>query len=505
MPDPVFFCRQMELMVQATIQVDNFSCRASVLVDTGCRIPLLFRKGLIPGDILEPARRPIRISTADGTPMKGGGRGCVLRIKLPVAGLDGSPVTEFCCEPAWGYEASVRTCDLILGYPFLKICQLVVDCPSDMLKSTATSTSSSSRPTSTSSTFSTRTLTPFPKHSTTLPMSPTAVIHKGTERNSVRPGAPEQGSNPPFDSPGCKVKAAEIEVDGKSSSHPVLRQLRCLAGHPEAGCPVPHQPILAFRPPPPASVAIDGAVINSAITQPAPGSEASTTSQPLPPQLFQCTSCRRTTPLPDFDCGCMSGDICLIPISPRQEAGESVKADHPINKITLQAPDTPARIPSMDQTFTIREIQALTSMTAGTMEVDEWSLPHTTPVPMTTEDLQSPMDDPLWDRGFLPAAGVTHALETGNYRIRMAIFRHIMRIADAQGFRTTVDAFANEKHRCLTAYWSAHADAFSKYWGTEILWINPTLMLIPRIVEKIYRDEARGIMLIPVITGHAWF
>ena len=51
-PDPVFYCRQLELVILATISVGTFSCQGSVLVDTGCRIPLLFRKGLIPEEHL---------------------------------------------------------------------------------------------------------------------------------------------------------------------------------------------------------------------------------------------------------------------------------------------------------------------------------------------------------------------------------------------------------------------------------------------------------------------
>ena len=126
-PDPVFSCQQLELVVMATIAVSGFSCQGSVLVDTGCRVPLLFRKGLIPEKFLEPARRPIRITTADGTPMVGGSQGCVLTVTLPVAGLDGAPTQELSCKPYWGYEAAVMGSDLILGYPFLKIFRLVVD------------------------------------------------------------------------------------------------------------------------------------------------------------------------------------------------------------------------------------------------------------------------------------------------------------------------------------------------------------------------------------------
>ena len=53
--------------------------------------------------------------------MNGGLPGCVMRITLPVEGLDGTPERRFDCELYWGYEAAVHSCDLILGYPFLKI------------------------------------------------------------------------------------------------------------------------------------------------------------------------------------------------------------------------------------------------------------------------------------------------------------------------------------------------------------------------------------------------
>ena len=110
-PVPILSCRQRELMVMTIICVGSYSCQGAALADTGCRIPVLFRKGLIPEGYLEPAQRPIRISTADGTPMVGGSRDCLLRVTLPVAGLDGTPASEFLCDPYWGYEAAVHSCD----------------------------------------------------------------------------------------------------------------------------------------------------------------------------------------------------------------------------------------------------------------------------------------------------------------------------------------------------------------------------------------------------------
>jgi len=90
-PDPNWFSQALELIIQCTVRVGDFSTRASVLIDTGSRIPLLFKKGLVPKDMLERAQRSITIVTADGTPMVGGTHGCKLEVILPVSGRDGSP------------------------------------------------------------------------------------------------------------------------------------------------------------------------------------------------------------------------------------------------------------------------------------------------------------------------------------------------------------------------------------------------------------------------------
>ena len=40
--------KMFELSIQVSISVDGFQTNASALIDTGCRIPLLMRSGLIP-------------------------------------------------------------------------------------------------------------------------------------------------------------------------------------------------------------------------------------------------------------------------------------------------------------------------------------------------------------------------------------------------------------------------------------------------------------------------
>jgi hypothetical protein len=310
-PDPIFSCRQLELMVRATIKVGSFSCQASVLVDTGCRIPLLFKKGLIPVEFLEPARRPIRISTADGTPMSGGSRGCVLRVTLPVAGLDGTPETEFHCEAHWGYEAAVHSCDLILGYPFLKIFRLVVDCPTDSLKSLSIPTSTPTTLRSTTTTSTTRLPTPTSKQTLTSSKQPTDDFHTGAERKPAGPCG-SRVSSPPIDSPGTNAKAADLDVNGKSSSNPVLRQPRPTAGHLTSGCPVSPQPTPSLCLLLPDS-ATAGTSVDPPPTLPQTQGDCASITPFTPPLLFfQCSQCLRRSTLPDFDCGCMCDEAHLL-------------------------------------------------------------------------------------------------------------------------------------------------------------------------------------------------
>ena len=45
-PDPLFYFPIFEIMVKVTLHVGEFTKEAIVLVDTGCRLPTIFRTGL---------------------------------------------------------------------------------------------------------------------------------------------------------------------------------------------------------------------------------------------------------------------------------------------------------------------------------------------------------------------------------------------------------------------------------------------------------------------------
>ena len=79
------------------------------------------------------------------------------------------------------------------------------------------------------------------------------------------------------------------------------------------------------------------------------------------------------------------------------------------------------------------------------------------------------------------------------------------RVVDWAGITPTVDALASKQNMRLPNYWTAHHDAFQKCWKWDILWMNPPFSKLNQVLEKILRDEAQGILLIPVWPSRVWF
>jgi len=104
-----------------------------------------------------------------------------------------------------------------------------------------------------------------------------------------------------------------------------------------------------------------------------------------------------------------------------------------------------------------------------------------------------------------PDVYITKIFSRANDRIRQDVFRQILAAAERQGIAPNTDVFSSKAHRRLPDYWSAHSDAFKKFWNTKILWINPPVKHLERIVEKVYRDETKGIILVPRWPDCAWF
>ena len=120
-----------ELVLQAQLKCSTGVHAVQVLVDTGAKIPLVFRNGLIPLKALKKASFPVHFSTADGHDMEGGTRGLFMEMRLPAISKGRLVVAR--TVPLFAYEADIHGVDVIIGYPFLKVFNLVVDTINDNL------------------------------------------------------------------------------------------------------------------------------------------------------------------------------------------------------------------------------------------------------------------------------------------------------------------------------------------------------------------------------------
>ena len=120
-----------ELVLRAQVRSSAGIHDVKVLVDTGAKIPLAFRKGLFAKEALKVAQFPVHFSVADGQPMEGGTHGAFLQLRLPVHTDQGLVLAK--TARLFAYEANIRGMDVIVGYPFLKSFGLSVDTSNDSL------------------------------------------------------------------------------------------------------------------------------------------------------------------------------------------------------------------------------------------------------------------------------------------------------------------------------------------------------------------------------------
>ena len=120
-----------ELVVEAHARWPKGRRTVRVLVDTGAKIPLVFRKNLFPKTSLKKACFPVNFTTVDGQRMEGGNHGLFLELWLPVH-RQGRLINARTCS-LFAYEADIQGIDIIMGYPFLKVFNLFVDTEHDCL------------------------------------------------------------------------------------------------------------------------------------------------------------------------------------------------------------------------------------------------------------------------------------------------------------------------------------------------------------------------------------
>jgi len=71
--------------------------------------------------------------------------------------------------------------------------------------------------------------------------------------------------------------------------------------------------------------------------------------------------------------------------------------------------------------------------------------------------------------------------------------------------KPTVDCFASKKNARFERFFDRKTNGFSKNWREEICWINGPWTKLEDIVNKVVRDRARGIMIVPTWVDRDWF
>ena len=122
---------ERELLLEASMKCTAGIFPVKVLVDTGAKIPLVFRRGLIEPASLKAAVFPVQFSTVDGRPMEGGSKGLLLELRLPAC--VNQDILMVRTLPLFAYEGDIHDIDVIIGYPFLKVFNLCINATHDRL------------------------------------------------------------------------------------------------------------------------------------------------------------------------------------------------------------------------------------------------------------------------------------------------------------------------------------------------------------------------------------
>ena len=122
-----------ELVLKLEVQVGTTIRKVRCLFDSGARIPLTIRHGVFPEEKLKSARYPVQFCTVNGKPMRGGDSGLFASLRLPIC-VKGDMFIFVKTMALFAYTADLHDIDIIVGYPFLKAFNLLIDCAQDRLR-----------------------------------------------------------------------------------------------------------------------------------------------------------------------------------------------------------------------------------------------------------------------------------------------------------------------------------------------------------------------------------
>ena len=105
-----------------------------------------------------------------------------------------------------------------------------------------------------------------------------------------------------------------------------------------------------------------------------------------------------------------------------------------------------------------------------------------------------------------PPEGRKRKWKTEKYAVQQPFVREIL---EKLQIRPTVDAFSSANSKRFERWWGPGSadgtDAFAQDWSREVLWLNPPFSMFARVVDKLERDGAHAILVMPEWPRQAYF
>ena len=113
-----------QLMLEVCVRVDGYDRKARALIDTGAQTSLV-RRALLPDSCFTRSSKPLLLKTVSGEELHGGKDEVIITLSFEARTEDGEAVGSRWMSQVTVHDGDIG-CDLILGYPWLKVNRLDV-------------------------------------------------------------------------------------------------------------------------------------------------------------------------------------------------------------------------------------------------------------------------------------------------------------------------------------------------------------------------------------------
>lgn len=450
------------------------SVPVTVLVDTGCAVPLILRRGLFDSSVLKPSKRPVRFVTASGETLAGGEHGLHLKVQLPVRDFRDNPY-NITCSSVWAFEAALPSLDAIVGFPFLALFQLLVDPALHCLRIIPTDPAAVDN---------------FSDVPACISESSSLLDALPLSRELTPASGPEQArqSVPTPLSVDDAVYLAETVVTQPSMALPLVESLPSEPSPVLVASSCPVEPLFPVTPVTsaawPISPVDDMADVRAIVNACLPSSPC--TSPTLHDACFAFWD--------------LSHDLIPVmnPSCPCSELADGCEFSTKTAAVSSSS-TVPTGFRSYPVCASGFDADSSWLMPDRAVCGADW-LPTSSPVsPISKHSKHQHISSVPWRP---TPRQLGSGFKTEHYTVCQSWFSRILEWAE---FVPAVDAFATANNARLPQFWTVADDAFAQDWSSVPLWMNPPFSRLTSVLDKIIRDESYGILVVPVWTRFDWF